>query len=248
MSYLTARLYFALRRFPSRLKRVLSTPYYGLRALPETFRASDRLRRIAIFWSVMVFDLLELTCVPDLLEGLVGWLHPALRPLSLSEKVICQSVFADSLDHRLVRLRAKSAICKNTSVAAFVVMNTIHHHAPMPEETLVHELVHVWQYQHFGLRYIPLALFAIHSVEGYDYGGKVALSEGVNQRKKLWDFNFEQQAEIISHWYALKKRSTSRMAPVPDESIAVYTHLQRQLYTPPNKKVPPWKEHPSKGL
>ena len=65
---------------------------------------------------------------------------------------------------------------------------------------LIHELCHVYQYQHFGWKYIPLALFAQVS-KGYDYGGEEGLKKAIKKGKQFKDFNYEQQGDIMRDYY-----------------------------------------------
>ena len=68
---------------------------------------------------------------------------------------------------------------------------------------LLHELVHVWQFQRMGWRYLLLAL-AAHLREGarvYDFGGEAGLLRCRRQGWKLQSFNLEQQAAIVQSAY-----------------------------------------------
>ena len=66
---------------------------------------------------------------------------------------------------------------------------------------LVHELVHVYQYERAGSRYFAEALLAQHEA-GYDYGGAAALQLSARARgRHLRDFNREQQAQIVQDYY-----------------------------------------------
>jgi hypothetical protein len=74
---------------------------------------------------------------------------------------------------------------------------------------LVHELGHVWQYEHVGSQYIGEALHA-QATAGYVYGVDDSYSNNANGTalataraagKTLADFNREQQASIAQHYY-----------------------------------------------
>ena len=65
---------------------------------------------------------------------------------------------------------------------------------------LLHELVHVFQYERAGSRYFAEALLAQREA-GYDYGGVEALQRARAQGKHLRDFNREQQAQIAQDYY-----------------------------------------------
>ena len=68
---------------------------------------------------------------------------------------------------------------------------------------LIHELVHVWQFQSMGWKYLPRALIA-HMREGadvYNYGGEANLEKSRSGGVRLKDYNLEQQATILQDAY-----------------------------------------------
>ena len=77
---------------------------------------------------------------------------------------------------------------------------------------MVHELVHVWQYQKFGSLYIALALQAQFSAERYDYGGlhQLIRKQGI---PFAYAFNFEQQAEVVEDFYRSKQNLPLQWTP-----------------------------------
>jgi hypothetical protein len=99
----------------------------------------------------------------------------------------------------------------------------------MHDSLLVHEMMHVWQYQHLGVIYIPKALSAQYSLMKYDYGGKPGLMQAVEDGKKLLDFNFEQQAEIITDYFLLKTGRYPRWGDATYRDLALYEHFARQV-------------------
>lgn len=62
--------------------------------------------------------------------------------------------------------------------------------------TLVHETCHVWQYQHFGFSYIPLALW-----EGLTESD--AYKVHYDEKKSFLDYDIEEQCQIIASYYLL---------------------------------------------
>jgi hypothetical protein len=68
---------------------------------------------------------------------------------------------------------------------------------------LIHELTHVWQYQHFWLAYIPQAMWAHFRdrSETYNYGFEPGLRKALTRGGHLENFNREQQGEIARHYY-----------------------------------------------
>lgn len=65
---------------------------------------------------------------------------------------------------------------------------------------LMHELTHVWQYQQIGWGYLLKAIRA-QMKEGYAYGGAEKLREYRAGGKTLFDFNLEQQGDIVRDYY-----------------------------------------------
>jgi hypothetical protein len=68
---------------------------------------------------------------------------------------------------------------------------------------LIHELVHVWQFQSMGWKYLTSTLIA-HIREGvdvYDYGGVANLEKLRLDGVSLKDYNLEQQAAILQDAY-----------------------------------------------
>jgi hypothetical protein len=76
-----------------------------------------------------------------------------IRPLTQREKDVAQPVFRQSVDLERVRVATTAVLAAPTTLA-----NTIRVNGPMTDDTLVHELMHVWQYQTSGLRYVSCAL------------------------------------------------------------------------------------------
>ena len=68
---------------------------------------------------------------------------------------------------------------------------------------LIHELTHVWQYQHMGWRYLALALKAQfrQGANAYDFGGEDGLREKFSSGWEFKDFNLEQQGDIARSYY-----------------------------------------------
>ncbi len=110
---------------------------------------------------------------------------------------------------------------------AFATFHTIH----LPPATeargpslslMVHELVHVYQYERAGAVYIPQALSAQLVGEGYDYGGASGLGQARRANRRLQDFNREQQAQIAEDYF-------SRVIEAPRSAAS---EVERLAYEP----------------
>jgi hypothetical protein len=152
------------------------------------------------------------------------------RGLSGPERSNAQSVYQDSIDYDKVSI-------VGGSVAATGATRTIGNSIYMEDElfdgntsnltakgmtTLIHELGHVWQYQHGGLEYIPNSLKAQAEAAAFDgdrdeaYKWRKALNAG-----KPWaEWNAEQQAEAMEDYYEAKQRlDAGQPQPGDDETV-----------------------------
>ncbi len=82
---------------------------------------------------------------------------------------------------------------------------------------LIHELTHVWQYQHFWLAYLPQVLWAHlrRGSEVYDYGFEQGLRKALARGDRLANFNREQQGELARHYYHRLKQGQDISAWLP---------------------------------
>jgi hypothetical protein len=84
-------------------------------------------------------------------------------------------------------------------------------HARENLDILIHELVHVYQYERVGSVYGVESLYAQHTT-GYDYGGPEGLRKALTEGKRFCSFNREQQAQIVQDYYLLLRQG----ADAPD--------------------------------
>jgi hypothetical protein len=125
---------------------------------------------------------------------------PNKRPLSEAEVQLLRRVFGEGLNYGRVRLvRMGAFFAQLNGSRAFVLGNEMNLPAWAYNDIargknlslLVHESVHLWQYQHHGWGYVPAALWAQGFGDGYNY--VKALRAGTPWRK----MNPEQQAQLI---------------------------------------------------
>jgi hypothetical protein len=155
-----------------------------------------------------VLQVLDLFGVPELFAFL--W-RAATRatPLTGDEIVAATSVLGPLAlrfqDVRVAQGGVLRPIFRRNGGRAFATFHTVNlpptgYHERSNVAILVHELVHVYQYERAGSRYFAEALLAQHEA-GYDYGGAEALATARLQGKHLCDFNREQQAQIVQDYY-----------------------------------------------
>ena len=205
--------------FPRRLHRVLAQLRRGL-------RGGNPLH----WWSDFVFLCADLLGVFDAYDGLSQWLkRRTLRPLDERETALARSVFGPTLPLRRVRLDARARIaCRNRHLC-YVSFHTINSWGRMTDATLIHELVHVWQYRTHGAAYIPRALRAYHSTAGYNYGGVGALLRARAAGQTLLDFNYEQQADIIADAFRLRTGRQPRWGNATPTDLPIYARYVDDL-------------------
>ena len=130
-------------------------------------------------------------------------------PLTGDEIVVATSVLGPLAlrfqDVRVAQGGVLRPIFRRNGERAFATFHTVNlpavgYHSRSNVAILLHELVHVYQYERAGSRYFAEALLAQHEA-GYDYGGADALQLAHLRGKHLRDFNREQQAQIVQDYY-----------------------------------------------
>lgn len=123
---------------------------------------------------------------------------PDKRSLSESELEAARKVFASGLKYESVRIEKMGGFTELINGRrAYTLGNTInlpskaHAYPHQYVSVIIHELIHVWQYQRSGWSYIPNALLAQTFGDGYDF------AKALRQGKPWAKMNPEQQAQMI---------------------------------------------------
>lgn len=129
------------------------------------------------------------------------------RPLTAEEKTILRIVFRNSISLYNIRIVDASGWAVGAGIftrpfgAAFTLNNVIYVSGNHHPSVMVHECVHVWQYQNLGTRYFADAFGAqlLYPGEtrtpGSSYDWQAELTRGITD----WiDFNKEAQASLIA--------------------------------------------------
>ena len=196
---------------------------------------------------------LALRGLVDMLSGFIGGLFSVLatslslfqtiipykseqRPLTKAEKDLLKNVFRSSLALYNIRI-------KNTSgfQTIFTLGNTIYCGSPglkIPVQILVHECVHVWQYQNLGYRYLVDTLGAqiiygrdpknpCKPGDAYDWIGE--LNRGATQ----WSyFNKEAAAQLIEEIWTDGKLSINEVGTTTSTVDATFGAFYRKPLDP----------------
>lgn len=153
-------------------------------------------------------------------QSALGFQAPA-RPLEASERRLVREVFGDRVDLVPIRIVEGPSGLLGLPGRAFVLGNAIFFPSRWLRRgcdrraTLVHELVHVWQFQTRGLRYLSEALAAQWLGEGYDY------LRGLEHGRDWRRLNPEQQAQLVEEaWRSGRwERGDVRLADRRSEGI-----------------------------
>lgn len=148
--------------------------------------------------------LIVLSRLLSAVQTLLG-LEADARRLDDDELAMLRRLFGGGIDARPVRLKVGRLGLLGLPGRAFVVGDTVHVPAPRRHASLarraaallVHELVHVWQHQRHGTRYLSECLLAQLVGDGYNVATAVEAGRGWSE------LNFEQQAELVERAFAV---------------------------------------------
>lgn len=201
------------RLLPWRLYRLFKLFFRGFWNLRKITFGSlvDRPVHKVFYWlAEVVIAFLELLGIGEIYETICDFLKPSTRPLFAWEIAMAKSIFGNSINYQRVRIDESAYLGPKQNHFCYVSFYIINSWGQMQNSTLIHELVHVWQYENMGAVYIPRALWAQTTREGYNYGGKDNLKLSIMKNKTLYDFNLEQQGDIISDYFQLKNGYSTR--------------------------------------
>ena len=202
--------------------RLLRHVFYPFYRHPEHLLVPNVVIWLIDFW----FYVTDVLFIPELYKTAYFFLKPSIRFLSKEELDLAKSVYKDCLNLDKVLIDNYSGRVSKKYGIAYVSFDLIHTWQSLRKDVFIHELMHVYQYCQFGSVYIFRALLAQKSKEGYDYGGLTGLSSAIDKGKTLFEFNFEQQASIIEHYFEIKERFGELALA---EKWSPYLHFWHQL-------------------
>ncbi len=132
------------------------------------------------------------------------------RPLDSAELRLARDVFAASIDYSRVRLIPTGVLEYRTVANTIRVPETFTIADAYMAQTLIHELTHVWQYQHGGTSYISVSLAT--QIAGTIRTGtrNAAYDYNVAPGASFFGFTPEQQGMIVQNYFAMLR---DRSAP-----------------------------------
>lgn len=139
------------------------------------------------------------------------------RSLTEPEKAEARIVFGSSLNLENVKvseapIMSIGGFARTLPDIVYLPRGTLTNNIGDYMPLLIHELTHVWQYQH-GISVVTTLFHAVFST--YSYGDEQGLVAARREGKRFVDFNTEQQGDICRDYYNIVKgnrRSTNGTA------------------------------------
>ncbi len=224
---------------PALVARKLAVPILWLRMREAVAGLPVRLRRLGrqlwafcpyrlAWWTDTAWLLADVLALAELYETAAGLLKWRTRPLSAAERQALEQVYGQALRYDRIRIDERAWIGPPQLRICYVSFFTINSWGPMPLPLLVHEAAHVWQYQRWGAAYIPRALRAQRSREGYNYGGPWKVRQEALRGALLTDFNAEQQADLLEDYYRLLHQLPLQWGPGGPADLPYYQYFADQ--------------------
>ena len=230
------RIYDAFRWTPLRIQRISKHIYNGIKhfARSEEQESQSDFEKLSVtgityWWLELSVLLLSLFGIAEIYETIADFVKFNTRSLTNWEKKLLKGIYGNSINYNRVRIDNMGLIGPRQFRMCYVSFYTVNSWGDMPNYLLVHEMMHVWQYQKMGAVYIPRALAAQNSAMGYNYGGLCALEEATKSGRGLKAFNLEQQADIITDYYLLREGYKAQWSDAGRFDLPLFEKFIEQL-------------------
>lgn len=121
-----------------------------------------------------------------------------LRPLSDHERSVLEPIFEESVDFDRVRIKSGGPVTlvfPGMAIRNTISLPTLYDEMNQKHEALLaHETCHIWQFQHFGMGYIPRSLWEL--ITQHD-----TYVVHHDASKSFRDYDIEEQCEIVAGYY-----------------------------------------------
>ncbi len=236
-----ARVTRWVAKLPERVGRLFAGLWDGLTSLkPWSLEWWKSLGKVSTWvdflkWiGARAVDLLEILGLGEAYETVMDLLKFNTRSLSGHEKATASGIFGSSINLDLVRLDLWSAIGPAFTKREYTSFHTINGWGGhITDDTLIHELAHVWQYETAGAIYMPQAIHAQATLgdAAYMYGGASDLQAKKTAGQGIGVYNREQQAQIVQDFYRLKVGMTPIGGTATAADLALYADFVKEVST-----------------
>jgi hypothetical protein len=139
-----------------------------------------------------------LVTISDIHAGIAG------RALLHSERAVVEAIFGNSVDYGRVRIIIGDIAARTTAgnnIRLPANFSIAQHEED--KQLLVHEMTHVWQFQHNGAGYITTSLLQQLSAGATRGSRNFAYDYRIGPRNSFFEYAPEQQASIVENYYAM---------------------------------------------
>ncbi len=127
------------------------------------------------------------------------------RFLTRRERELAGSVFGTSIDYSRVRLIPTSVLEYRTVANSIRVPENFTIANAEMAQTLIHEMTHVWQYQHSGTSYLSISLGTQIAAQVGRGNRNFAYDYRIQAGRTFFDFTPEQQAFMVENYFAMQR-------------------------------------------
>ncbi len=226
------RMMYFILSLPTRFWRLIQHIWKGLLSLridsKEWYTELTQGKTWASFfrwWIALILYLLDLIGIGELHDTIMDLFKFNTRRLYDWEIELGKTIFGDSIKWQLVSIDNRAFLGPKQKHFAYVSFHSINSWNTLSNSVLLHEFIHIWQYEKFGSVYMLKAIQAQKSALKYNYGGVNALYKAVKEGKSLLSFNFEQQGDIVADYYKIKNGYAPQWGRGKREDLDVYEQL-----------------------
>jgi len=168
---------------------------------------------------------LELLGIGEIYETFTDFFKFNTRAMTDHEISVAKSIYGNQINYRRVRLDEYAYLGPRQQSICYVSFYLINSWGKISDALLIHELVHIWQYEQMGAIYMPRALAAQMSHTGYDYGGLHGLRNALSMTGDLRTFNLEQQGDIVADYYRIRNGQSPEWGNAQSKHLAIYAAI-----------------------
>lgn len=157
------------------------------------------------------------------------------RPLLESEREVLLEIFGDSLQLDPIRVVKTHWLNAPTVLGHTIRVRPGYDFSGSHRAVLVHEAMHLWQYQHLGTGYITDSVY--HNLRSLMRTGRRALAYlnyQLHEDARLSDYTVEQQATLVADYYEMTHtfrdmRTVPQWVMVRRRDLGIYQRLLEEV-------------------
>lgn len=187
---------------------------------------------LAILHYIAEFPLLVLDCLgmPEFFGFIQARFKAEARPLHARELQAASPVFEGLVSLQKIRIDETSRVGTHNGKYAYVSYYCVNSLGRLSIPVLMHEIVHVLQFEQAGSAYLFRNLMAHLSKAKYNYGGIERLKQLLNKPWEVHRLNYEQRADIVSDYYLVQEGLRPEWGSATREDLPIYKEVILKLF------------------